>query len=105
MRASHNRLTDEWADELDYRICRLCGFPFEPNKHNQLYCEDCRVSRKQEIYNRNKKIRNDKKAKQKYLDKTLNEITADLKEYNDVHDTCITYGKYVAMLENDELKD
>ena len=25
------------------KYCRICGFPFEPLKYNQLYCDYCRI--------------------------------------------------------------
>lgn len=36
--------------------------------------------------------------------KSMSEILADLKKYNDTHSRSLTYGKYVQMLEQEEKK-
>lgn len=78
------------------RICAECGKEFYSPNGNVKYCsKECRDINKQ-------KNRQPRKTKKK---KTLDEVLADLNEYNRTHGTHLTYGKYKDMLFREAMKN
>lgn len=97
------RWGDVMASKLEYRIalCVNCGKQFEGMMYgHRRLCDDCRKSSANDAQMR---LREDRKSerlkrKRKKKPKTLNEIMREIKEYNDTHETQITYGQYVSMM-------
>ncbi len=78
------------------KICAECGKEFYSHNSNIKFCsKECRDANK-------KKSRQPKKAKKK---KTLDELLAEIDEYNRTHGTHLTYGKYQDMLFKEALKN
>ena len=72
------------------KVCIVCGKEFISTNPKATICSDeCREIRKNET----KAARKPKVKK-----KTLDEVLADLDEYNRTHGTHLTYGKYKEML-------
>ena len=79
------------------KVCVVCGKEFySTNPKSKVCCEECRIIRKNEV-KKNKKAVAPKK--------TLDEVLADLNEYNRTHGTHLTYGKYKEMLFMEALKN
>ena len=78
------------------KICAECGkefySPFSATKYCSRKCRDAA----------NKKAEKPKKIEKK---KTLDEVLADLNEYNRTHGTHLTYGKYKDMLFREAMKN
>ena len=78
------------------KICAVCGKEFYSHFPTAKYCsKECRDVVK-------KKASQKKEAPKK---KTLDEVLADLAEYNRTHGTHLTYGKYQDMLFKEALKN
>ena len=78
------------------RICAECGKEFFSPYPNIKFCsKKCKDINKQ-------KPKQPKKVQKK---KTLDEVLADLDEYNKTHGTHLTYGKYQDMLFKETLKN
>lgn len=73
--------------------CLICGRDFTTGAHNIKYCPNCRG--KGENCTRTARRR-------KHKIKSIPEIMRELEEYNRVHGTYLTYGKYVALLSAEE---
>ncbi len=79
------------------KVCVVCGKEFIATNPKARICSDeCREIRKNES-------RISKKPKNKK--KTLDEVLAELNEYNRTHGTHLTYGKYQDMLFREQLKN
>ena len=78
------------------KICPVCGKEFYSHFATAKYCsKECRDVVK-------KKASAKKEIPKK---KTLDEVLADLAEYNRIHGTHLTYGKYQDMLFKEALKN
>ena len=78
------------------KICAECGKEFFSHNPNVKYCsKECRNA------NKNKP----KQPKEAQKKKTLDEVIADMNEYNRTHGTHLTYGKYQDMLFREALKN
>lgn len=84
-------------------VCERCGATFYSYSAKARWCEPCRVIVRNE---RNKQWRRSAKNRQAEirlpLKKTINDILRDLRKYNEEHNTHLTYGQYVAMIEKRE---
>ena len=71
--------------------CIICGKEFEAERKNVKCCSgECKRKRSTEIKNAWKAIHQTRKS-------TLDQTIRELNEYNRVHGTHLTYGKYKAM--------
>lgn len=82
------------------KICPLCKKEFYPLRRDQRHCDDCRLNRIKEVNHQGYERRKLNKLKKKDRKKTIDDIVAEMNEYNKVHGGFISYGKYVAMMEN-----
>lgn len=79
------------------KVCIVCGKEFvSTNPKAKMCSNECREKRKNEI----KAGRRSKSKK-----KTLDELLAEIDEYNRTHGTHLTYGKYQEMLFKEKLKN
>ena len=79
------------------KICIVCGKEFySPNPKAKICSEECKEARKNAIRKTKKTVA---------PKKTLDEVLADLNEYNRTHGTHLTYGKYKEMLFKEALKN
>ena len=67
--------------------CVECGKIFRNPDENERFCPEC------------KKIRENKKPKPK-AKKSVLQITRELEKYNKEHKTRLSYGQYVALVDN-----
>lgn len=98
------------------RICPVCGSDFVPKKHNQKYCSNCRALRWKDIDRMNRERLQEeingegdatpktKKTKRK-KSKTMSQVIKEMKAFNEKYGTCLSYGKYVKMMEHDQLDE
>ncbi len=78
------------------KICKKCGKEFTSPSAVAKFCsKECRI-----VYT-NQKSKNKKTPKKQ----TLDEVLAELNEYNRTHGTHLTYGKYQAMKFAEALKN
>lgn len=78
------------------KICAECGKEFfSPNTVVKFCCKRCAT-----LYNKKSAKRKKQPKKQ-----TLDEVLAELNEYNKTHGTHLTYGKYQEMLFKEALKN
>jgi predicted amidophosphoribosyltransferase len=78
------------------KICAECGKEFiTPVATTKFCCRNCAIQ-----YNKKSAQRKKQPKKQ-----TLDEIIAELNEYNHTHGTHLTYGKYQAMRFKEALKN
>lgn len=75
--------------------CFNCDRTFYHTNVGKKYCPECEKQIKRE---RNRRFMR-KKRRASVEIKTLPEIMQELKEYNETHGTCLSYGKYVALVE------
>jgi Zn finger protein HypA/HybF involved in hydrogenase expression len=84
--------------------CAECGRKFYSGK-NSLVCPDCKKSKLSEksdnesnVY---RNVRSGKKSKTRYCknSKSLTEIISEIERYNKRHNTHLSYGKYIEMVE------
>lgn len=80
--------------------CVDCKQPFYGG-HNSKRCPECQAKRTKEINKINYLKRRNKYNKSL---KDINEIVREVEAYNKEHNTLITYGKYVAMMEGEKTK-
>lgn len=77
--------------------CVLCSEGFESNSNNAKYCPKCRETIKKK-YNKPYLSKSERRSLTK--PKSINQIIAELEEYNRINGTQLTYGKYVGMKES-----
>ncbi len=81
------------------RICTECGKEFFSTSSRTKVCSKaCRLKRQWKLCKTNNSKHDNKKQ-------TLDEVLAELNEYNRTHGTHLTYGKYQAMLFTEALKN
>lgn len=85
------------------KICPLCKTSFEPSRHDQVYCDDCRLNHMKELRAQQHKQKKLNKEKKRNRNKSLQDILTEIDEYNKANNCFISYGKYVAMMENGEV--
>lgn len=78
-----------------FKQCKVCFRVFVAHSNAAKHCPICR----EEI-----RKRPTKKSRRIKTGKTLNEIMKDLEAYNKEHNTRLTYGKYVSMIEGEKIK-
>jgi predicted RNA-binding Zn-ribbon protein involved in translation (DUF1610 family) len=78
-----------------YLRCLNCDNKFYHTSDAKKYCPECDKEIKRE---RNRNFMRKKRRPSAEI-KPLPEIMQELKEYNEKHGTCLSYGKYVAMIE------
>lgn len=81
------------------KTCALCGQPFITKTNNAKYCSDCRYKGNQIKIKQLKSERKKRRPSQ-----SLNDIMWALATYNREHNTNLSYGKYVQLLESGEIK-
>lgn len=90
--------------KLPNKFCPICDEEFEPTSASQIYCHDCRKNRNADIqaYIREQK----KKGKPtRVRPKSIKRILRDLEQYNKQHGTLLSYGQYVALLDQGMIED
>jgi ribosomal protein L37E len=75
--------------------CLNCGRKFENYNIGKKHCPECELQLKRE---RNRKYMRNKRKPSVEI-KTISEVLAELKQYNEEHGTCLSYGQYVLMTE------
>lgn len=75
--------------------CLNCNRTFYHTNVGKKYCPECELEIKRE---RNRNFMR-KKRRASVEIKALPEVMQELKEYNEKHNTCLSYGRYVAMVD------
>lgn len=78
-----------------YLRCFNCNREFTYTSDAKKYCPEC----DKEIRRERARKCMARKRRPSVEIKTLSEIMQELKEYNEKHKTCLSYGRYVAMVE------
>jgi tRNA(Ile2) C34 agmatinyltransferase TiaS len=85
-------------------VCFDCGETFTALLSNALRCEKCRKKAKNQAAKKymmqSRSIR--KIPKSMPPRKSIKDILKEMAQYNREHGTCLSYGKYVAMIEKGE---
>ena len=80
-----------------YKIsCERCGCEIVTTHHLQRYCTRCRADVRRETQ---RKACRRYKNKRVVNHKSVNEIIKELNAYNKEHNTSLTYGQYMLILE------
>lgn len=77
------------------KTCKICNEPFVTSSWGRVYCsKECKRIGVNEIERKRQwKIRENRKPQTQNVD----EVLAELNQYNKEHETCISYGKWVHM--------
>lgn len=85
---------------LKTKICGVCGCEYETTAPNTCYCPSCR---KRVVKQQNKQSAKKRKRRLKMQSeiaaKSISEVVLEMMAYNEQHGTNLTYGRYVAMKE------
>lgn len=82
--------------------CAMCGQAYETTAPNGLYCLACRHAAKiAKEKNGKKERRKQTKNRSNIAAKSIAEMVSETLAYNEQHGTHLTYGRYVAMLEQE----
>lgn len=92
---------------MEIRKCLICHQEYHPLAINQKYCGYCHEYRMDEIRARwdcSSKFKDPEEPKPKKKIKTISDIIKEVRAYNESHDTNLSYGQYVKMMDHGELK-
>lgn len=85
--------------DLGNDFCYYCGKDYQQTNYNQKYCcDECQRA----AHNENQKKRYAKRKKQREANKSKNDldsVLAELREYNEKNNCCISYGQFVLLKE------
>jgi uncharacterized Zn finger protein (UPF0148 family) len=86
------------------KYCQICGSEFITKTGKGKYCPICRKEqqRRQNRNNNRAKYEKKKTAKEQptpHNHKILNDLMWELKAYNEKHNTKLSYGEYVLLIE------
>lgn len=77
--------------------CEICGVEMLDVSVKQRYCSECKKKKIQEN-NLRQRLKRKELLENRRKAKSINQILAELKAYNETHGTYLTYGQYVNLL-------
>lgn len=94
------------------RQCQICGCEFITSTGKGKYCPNCRKQQRLLRMREDSKARYEnqkltvllEKRQTKSVGKSISDINWELKEYNEKHNTDLSYGQYVLLLFLTELR-
>ena len=87
--------------------CKRCGKIFNAKNGNVLYCDPCReivIKENKTRSHAKEKLKREEKRKQR-KSTPLDELCAEIREYNKKHGTRLSYGKYKTLLHFGKVKE
>lgn len=85
--------------------CIDCGKTFNARTRRTKLCDKCRQEHFRETKRRCRRTAALKKHRPRLPKRSLQQICRELEEYNKIHRTALTYGKFVCMTEGEQTSD